>query len=302
MSLDTEINPATVAVPATRPIRLGLRQNAAQFTLLVVVNALVGGMLGQERTVLPLLAESEFGLQAYAARRFHPRVRAGQGGHELPGRHLVDRYGRKPVLVAGWLVAVPVPVMLIWAPTWAWVVVANVLLGVSQATAWSTTVIEIDLVGPARRRLAMGLNEAAGYSAVAAKAALVTGFLADTYGLRPAPFLLCVAFAALGLGLSAWRCTRRASTRGSRPPPMWLVPTAARVSARRAERPAGIQPDQFPRAGVVLGHPGGAGQQPQRRRRVGFVSRAVRIRRIVGRPCRDTGCALPGGVGDWTSW
>ncbi|WP_369028491.1 MFS transporter, partial [Nocardia farcinica] len=114
---------------------------------------------------------------------------------------LSDRFGRKPVLVAGWLVAIPVPLMLIWAPSWSWVIVANVLLGISQGLTWSTTVVmKIDLAGPARRGLAMGLNEAAGYAAVAATA-LATGYLAESYGLRPTPFLLGIAFAALGLGL-----------------------------------------------------------------------------------------------------
>ena len=114
-----------------------------------------------------------------------------------------DRFGRKPVLVAGWLIAVPVPLLLIWAPSWSWVIVANVLLGVSQGLTWSTTVVmKIDLVGPSRRGLAMGLNEAAGYAAVAVTA-LATGYLAQIYGLRPAPFLLGIAFAALGLGLSS---------------------------------------------------------------------------------------------------
>jgi MFS family permease len=203
VSPDTEINPATMAVPATRPIRLGLRQNAAQFTLLVAVNALVGGMLGQERTVLPLLAESEFGLRAYtAALTFILAFGLAKAATNYVAGTWSDRYGRKPVLVAGWLVAVPVPLLLIWAPSWAWVVVANVLLGASQGLTWSTTVImKIDLVGPSRRGLAMGLNEAAGYSAVAA-AALITGYLADTHGLRPAPFLVGVALVALGLGLS----------------------------------------------------------------------------------------------------
>src|SRR5262249_29883047 len=115
---------------------------------------------------------------------------------------LSDRFGRKPVLVAGWLVAAPIPVLLIFAPNWGWVVAANVLLGVNQGLTWSTTVImKIDLVGPARRGLAMGLNEAAGYGAVAITA-LATGYLAAGYGLRPAPFLLGAACIAVGLGLS----------------------------------------------------------------------------------------------------
>jgi MFS family permease len=189
----------------TRPaISLGLRQNAAQFTLLVVVNALVGGMLGQERTVLPILAAEEFGLRAYTAGlTFILVFGLSKAVTNYLAGTLSDRFGRKPVLVAGWLVAVPVPLLLIWAPTWGWVVAANVLLGVSQGLTWSTTVVmKIDLVGPARRGLAMGLNEAAGYAAVAVTA-LATGYLAEAYGLRPAPFLLGAAFAALGLGLSS---------------------------------------------------------------------------------------------------
>ena len=182
---------------------LGVRVNAAQFILLVAVNALVGGMLGQERTVLPLLATDEFGLTAYSAVLTYILAfgLAKAATNYLAGSWC-DRYGRKPVLVMGWLVAVPVPLLLIWAPTWWWVLVANVLLGVSQGLTWSTTVImKIDLVGPARRGLAMGLNESAGYVAVAATA-LLTGYLAANHGLRPAPFYLGVAFAALGLGLS----------------------------------------------------------------------------------------------------
>ncbi|WP_341359669.1 MFS transporter [Georgenia sp. M64] len=189
--------------PPVAGTTLGLRANAAQFALLVAVNALVGGMLGQERTVLPLLAEAEFGLQAYTATLTYILAfgLAKAATNYLAGT-LSDRYGRKPVLVAGWLVAVPVPLLLIGAPTWTWIVVANVLLGISQGLTWSTTVImKIDLVGPSRRGTAMGLNEAAGYVAVAATA-LATGYLAETAGLRPAPFLLGVAFAALGLGLS----------------------------------------------------------------------------------------------------
>lgn len=182
---------------------LGVRANAAQFALLVAVNALVGGMLGQERTVLPLLATDEFALTAYSAVLTYILAfgLAKAATNYLAGSWC-DRYGRKPVLVAGWLVAVPVPLLLIWAPTWWWVLAANVLLGISQGLTWSTTVImKIDLVGPARRGLAMGLNESVGYLAVAATA-LLTGYLAANYGLRPAPFYLGVAFAALGLGLS----------------------------------------------------------------------------------------------------
>jgi MFS family permease len=190
-------------VRTAHPPTLGLRQNAAQFTLLVAVNALVGGMLGQERTVVPLLGEQEFGLDGYTAGLTFILVfgLCKAAANYLAGTWS-DRYGRKPVLVAGWLVAVPVPLLLIWAPTWGWVIAANVLLGVSQGLTWSTTVVmKIDLVGPGRRGFAMGLNEAAGYGAVAVTA-LLTGYLAEAYGLRPAPFLLGVAFAALGLGLS----------------------------------------------------------------------------------------------------
>ena len=186
-----------------RPVRLGLRANAAQFTLLVAVNALVGGMLGQERTVLPLLADREFHLAGYtAALTFILAFGVAKAGTNYLAGAWSDRFGRKPVLVAGWLVALPVPALLIWAPGWAWVVAANLLLGVSQGLTWSTTVImKIDLVGPSRRGLAMGLNEAAGYGAVAATA-LATGYLAARYGLRPEPFYLGVGYAALGLGLS----------------------------------------------------------------------------------------------------
>lgn len=199
---DQEGAPA-VTVPTGVPPRLGLRANAAQFSLLVGVNALVGGMLGQERTVLPLLAEREFRLGAYTAGlTFILAFGVAKALTNYLAGAWSDRYGRKPVLVAGWVVAVPVPLLLIWAPSWGWVVAANVLLGVSQGLTWSTTVImKIDLVGPGRRGLAMGLNEAAGYLAVAATA-LATGYIAARHGLRPEPFYLGIAFAGLGLGLS----------------------------------------------------------------------------------------------------
>ena len=187
-----------------RPVRLGLRANLAQFLLLVAVNALVGGTLGQERTVVPLLATQTFHLAALtSALTFILAFGAVKAATNFFAGTLSDRFGRKPVLVAGWLAALPIPALLIWAPDWGWVVAANVLLGINQGRTWSTTVImKIDLVGPARRGLAMGLNEAAGYGAVAVTA-LATGYLASNYGLRPAPFLLGAGYIALGLGLSA---------------------------------------------------------------------------------------------------
>jgi MFS family permease len=183
--------------------RLGLRANAGQFALLVGVNALVGGMIGQERTVLPLLAREVFGLTAFTAvLLFVLAFGVTKALSNLAAGALADRYGRKPVLVAGWLAGLPVPLLLIWAPEWGWIVVANVLLGINQGLAWSSTVImKVDLVGPTRRGLAMGLNEAAGYGAVALTA-LATGFIAEQAGLRPAPFFLGLAFAGLGLGVS----------------------------------------------------------------------------------------------------
>jgi MFS family permease len=188
---------------AARDVRLGLRANVAQFSLLVAVNALVGGMIGQERTVLPLLAERTFGLQAFTSTlTFILAFGAVKAATNFAAGTMSDRYGRKPVLVAGWTIGLPVPLLLIWAPSWTWVIVANVLLGVNQGLTWSATVImKIDLAGPERRGLAMGLNEAAGYGAVAVTA-LATGWIAAEHGLRPGPFLLGVAYAALGLGLS----------------------------------------------------------------------------------------------------
>ena len=189
---------------AVAPIRLGLRENLPQFALLVGVNALVGGMIGQERTVLPLLAEQEFGLAAYTAMlTFIFAFGLTKAIVNFFAGTLADRFGRKPVLLVGWLFALPVPLMLIWAPSWSWVIAANVLLGINQGLAWSVTVLmKIDLVGPHRRGMAMGFNEAAGYGAVAA-AAWATGYIAEVAGLRPAPFFLGLAFAGLGLGLSA---------------------------------------------------------------------------------------------------
>jgi MFS family permease len=193
----------TVPSSERRPPQLGLRPNLAQFLLLVGVNALVGGMVGQERTVLPLMARGIFHLDAYgAALTFIVAFGIVKAVTNFAAGALSDRFGRKPVLVAGWLAGVPVPLLLMWAPTWGWVIVANVFLGVNQGLTWSTTVnMKIDLVGPARRGFAMGLNEAAGYGAVALTA-MATGFIAERTGLRPEPFFLGVAYVALGLGLS----------------------------------------------------------------------------------------------------
>ncbi len=179
----------TELAPPAGPVQLGLRQNLAQFVLLVGVNALVGGMIGQERTVLPLLATRTFHLHAFtAALTFILAFGAVKAATNFFAGTVSDRIGRKPILVAGWLFGVPVPFLLAFGPSWAWIVVANVLLGMNQGLTWSTTVImKIDLVGPRRGGLAMGFNEAAGYGAVAV-AALVTGFIAARAGLRPDPF------------------------------------------------------------------------------------------------------------------
>jgi len=192
-----------VASTSRQELTLGLRANAGQFVLLIGVNALVGGMVGQERAVVPLLAGQVFGLAAtYSALTFLVAFGAAKAVTNLLAGALADRFGRKPVLVAGWIVGLPVPFVLILAPDWAWVVAANLLLGINQGLTWSTTVLmKIDLVGPQRRGLALGLNEASGYLAVAL-AALLTGLVAERAGLRPAPFFIGIAVAGLGLGAS----------------------------------------------------------------------------------------------------
>jgi MFS family permease len=188
---------------APRTVTLGLRANWRQFWLLVAVNAFVGAMVGLERTVLPLIAEQEFGLASRsAALSFIATFGVVKALTNLLAGRLGDRFGRKRVLVAGWLIGAPVPLLVIWAPSWSWIVWANVLLGVNQGLAWSMTVVmKIDLVGPERRGFAMGLNEFAGYLALALSA-LGSGMIAERFGLRPEPFYLGIVFVALGLGLS----------------------------------------------------------------------------------------------------
>jgi MFS family permease len=195
---------AVAAAPAAA-VRLGLRENLAQFSLLVLVNAFVGAMAGLERTILPAMAEQEFHLAARTAiLSFIVVFGAAKALTNYGAGWLSDRLGRKHVLVAGWVMAAPVPFLLMWAPSWNWVLAANALLGISQGLTWSTTVImKIDLVGARRRGLAMGLNEFAGYVALAATA-LATGWIAARTGVRPEPFYLGVGFVAAGLGLSAW--------------------------------------------------------------------------------------------------
>ena len=194
----------TTALVHDRPaaVRLGLRENAAQFALLVVVNAFVGAMVGMERSILPSIAEQEFHLVARTAvLSFIVVFGLSKAFTNYVAGRFADRVGRKHVLVAGWLIAVPVPFMLMWGPTWNWILAANMLLGISQGFTWSTTVImKIDLVGATRRGLAMGLNEFAGYVAVAG-AALATGWIAARTGLRPEPFYPGIVFVVLGLGL-----------------------------------------------------------------------------------------------------
>lgn len=194
--------PEPVARPGIAPT-LGLRQNWRQFWLLVAVNAFVGGMVGLERAILPLIAEREFGLTSKSAiLSFLVSFGIVKALTNLAAGYGSDLIGRKPLLVGGWLIGLPVPFMLMWAPSWNWVTAANLLLGVNQGLCWSTTVVmKIDLVGPRQRGLAMGLNEFAGYAAVAL-AALASALLATTYGLRPVPFLLGVGFAGFGLFLS----------------------------------------------------------------------------------------------------
>src|SRR5690554_657934 len=192
---------------SSQPMRLGLREHWAQFSLLVLVNAFVGAMIGMERSILPAIATEEFGFgleDTTAILSFIIVFGLTKAVTNFFAGSWSDKIGRKPILIAGWLVAAPVPFMLMWARSWNWILLANVFLGVSQGLTWSTTVImKIDLAGAKKRGLAMGLNEFAGYFAVALSA-LATGYIASKVGLRPEPFYLGVVFVVIGLLLSVF--------------------------------------------------------------------------------------------------
>jgi MFS family permease len=181
-------------------VQLGLRHNWRQFTLLVIINAFVGGMVGLERTILPELAQAEFGLAAKTAiLSFIVVFGVAKAIANYYTGALANRFGRRNLLLAGWVLALPIPLLLIYAPNWQWVIFANVLLGIHQGLCWSSTVVmKIDLVGEKDRGLAMGLNEAAGYLAVGA-VAFATGWMAGEFGLRPYPFYLGIGLAVAGL-------------------------------------------------------------------------------------------------------
>ena len=195
----------------TRDVRLGLSANWRQFALLVVVNGFVGAMVGLERAVLPIVAVNEFGVASTAAvLSFIATFGLTKALSNLAAGWLMDRRGRRSTLVLGWLLGLPVPILILWAPSWWWIVGANALLGINQGLTWSTTVVmKIDLVGPQRRGFAMGLNESAGYVAVAI-AALGSGVAATNFGLRAGPAYLGLVICTVGLLLS-WLFVRETS-------------------------------------------------------------------------------------------
>lgn len=192
----------------TTKVALGLKENWKQFTLLVIVNAFVGGMIGLERTIIPQIAEADFGMAGKTAiLSFIVVFGVTKAITNYYTGTLANRFGRKNLLVAGWLFALPVPLLLIYAQDWNWIIVANVLLGLSQGLTWSSTVVmKIDLVGEKDRGFAMGLNEFAGYFALAV-IAFLTGWIANSYGLRPYPFYIGIGIALIGL-LMSWLLIR----------------------------------------------------------------------------------------------
>jgi MFS family permease len=187
----------------TTNIQLGLRENWKQFTILVIVNAFVGGMIGMERTIFPQFAELEFGVASKTAiLSFITAFGLSKAVANYYTGRLANRFGRKNLLLFGWLLAIPVPFMLIYAPGWSWVIFANVLLGISQGFTWSSTVVmKIDLVGEKDRGFAMGLNEFAGYFAVGI-VAFLTGYIAGNFGITPYPFYIGIFISVVGLILT----------------------------------------------------------------------------------------------------
>ncbi len=186
-----------------KDVKLGLKENWQQFSLLVIINAFVGGMVGLERSILPEIAKDEFGLAiktsilsfiiVFGITKAITNYYAGA---------LANKWGRKRLLILGWIFGMPVPFILMYAPNWNWIIAANIFLGINQGLAWSSTVVmKIDLVGEKQRGFAMGINEFAGYLAVAI-VAFLTGWIASHYGLRPYPFYIGVAFVFMGLFLS----------------------------------------------------------------------------------------------------
>jgi MFS family permease len=235
-------------------VELGLRENRAQFTLLVAVNAFVGAMVGLERSTLPLIGRDDFGLASSAAvLSFIVAFGLAKAFTNLGAGALAERLGRRRLLVAGWAIALPVPLLILAAPSWAWVVAANVLLGINQGLAWSMTVVmKIDLVGPERRGLALGLNEAAGYGGVALAAAL-SGWLASEYAARDVLVVAGATIAVTALAVSALfvrdtaahvalEQSRHARADDTRPPTFGDAFAAAtyRVPALRACSQAGL--------------------------------------------------------------
>src|SRR5262249_29328201 len=183
--------------------RVGIRENWTQFSLLVLINVCVGGMVGLERTVVPLVASEEFHLTSDTL-IFSFIVAFGlvKAFSNVASGFLADRFTRKAMLVAGWVIGLPVPFMLAWGPSWSWIVAANILLGANQGFTWSMTVaMKNDLVGTRQRGLAMDLNEFAGYAGLGVTA-LLTGYIAARTGLRPEPFYMGIVYAVVGLGLS----------------------------------------------------------------------------------------------------
>lgn len=214
----------------TPTVKLGLRENWRQFTLLVVINAFVGGMVGLERTILPELAQGEFGIAAKTAiLSFIIVFGVTKAITNYYTGALANRLGRKNLLLLGWALALPIPLLLIYAPNWQWVIAANVLLGIHQGLCWSSTVVmKMDLVGDKDRGLAMGLNEAAGYLAVGA-VAFATGWIASEYGLRPYPFYIGIALAVVGL-FATW---------------VWVKDTRHHVAAEAAQSAVAKQKSVF---------------------------------------------------------